>query len=62
MTYSENERGLETPEADAAEQATPADPAALDDSELEPASSSIEVSEWDALEQRHVVQLDDDDR
>jgi hypothetical protein len=62
MTYPDNERDLETPEADAAEQATPADPGALDDSEPEPASSSIEVSEWDALEQRHVVQIDDDER
>jgi hypothetical protein len=62
MTYPDNERDLETPEADAAEQATPADPASLEDGEPEPASSSIEVSEWDALEQRYVVQIDDDDR
>jgi hypothetical protein len=62
MTYPDNERDLETPEADAAEQATPADPGSLDDSEPEPASSSIEAPEWDALEQRRVVQLDDDDR
>lgn len=62
MTYPENERDLETPEADAAEQATPADPGSLDEHEPEPASSSIEAPEWDAQEQRQVVGLDEDDR
>jgi len=63
MTYPDNERDLETPEADAAEQATPADPGSLDDDGgPEPVSSSIEVPEWDAMEQRRVVPIDDDDR
>lgn len=62
MTYPDNERDLETPEADAAEQAALADPGSLDENDPEPASSSIEASEWDALEQRQAVPLDDDDR
>jgi hypothetical protein len=62
MTYPDDERDLETPEADAAEQAAPADPGSADDTEPVPASSSIEVPEWDAQEQGRIVQIDDDYR
>ncbi len=62
MTYPDNERDLEAPEADAAEQATPAHPGSLEEHEPEPASSSIEAPEWDAMEQRRVVEMEDDDR
>jgi hypothetical protein len=62
MTYPDDERDLETPEADAAEQAALADPGSADDTEPVPASSSIEVPEWDAQEQSRIVQIDDDYR
>ncbi|MEU4216643.1 hypothetical protein [Actinoplanes sp. NPDC026623] len=64
MKYPEDERRLDAPEGDAAEQATVADPAAIDDAdEEEPAlPRSIEVSEWDALEQAKVVHLEDEYR
>ncbi|MFI7545647.1 hypothetical protein [Actinoplanes sp. NPDC049599] len=60
MTYPEHELDPETPEADAAEQATLADPSS-DESEP-PRSGSIEAPEWDSWEQRRVVQLEDEDR
>jgi len=53
-----DERDIEAPAADAVEQATPADPA---EEELEP-TQRLEVSDWDALEQARVVDLDDDYR
>ncbi|MEU7903698.1 hypothetical protein [Actinoplanes sp. NPDC049118] len=64
MKYLEDELDLEAPEGDAAEQATVADPAAVDDAdEEEPAlPRSVEVPEWDALEQTKVVHLEDEYR
>ena len=57
MTYPEK-IDLETPEADAAEQATSA---RLEENErLEP-SHGDGVPEWDASEQSRVVDLEDDD-
>jgi hypothetical protein len=53
------ERDLEAPEADAAEQATPADPAAAPRADP---SRSLEVNEYDALEQARIVELEDDYR
>jgi hypothetical protein len=50
-------RDIEAPAADAVEQATPANPA---DAPVE-VRRGLEVSEWDAVEQAHVVDLDDDD-
>jgi hypothetical protein len=61
MSYPRDTPGfdLEAPEADAAEQATDADP--TDEPEDEPTSLEvIEVPEWDALEQSREVPLDDD--
>ncbi len=52
------ERDLEAPVADAAEQARVADPGY----EEPTMSKSFDVSEWDAHEQSLVVQLDDDYR
>ena len=49
---------IETPEADAAEQRTYAEPQETDGT----ASRSIEAPEWDAEEQARVVPLDDDYR
>ncbi|HEX6871655.1 MAG TPA: hypothetical protein VF163_11210 [Micromonosporaceae bacterium] len=51
------ERDIEAPDADAVEQATPADPR-LARAELR---RGLEVSEYDALEQSVVVDLEDDD-
>jgi len=66
MKYLEDERRLDAPEGDAAEQAAIADPAAIDDDdeeEEEPAlPRSVEVPEWDALEQAKVVHLEDEYR
>ena len=62
MTYPENERDLETPEVDAAEQATLADPSWADESDDPPVTSDIEAPEWDAQEQGRIVHLDDDYR
>jgi hypothetical protein len=52
------ERDLEAPDADAVEQATPANP--ID----EPAEvhRGLEVSEYDAVEQARVVEFEDDYR
>jgi hypothetical protein len=62
MTYPENERALETPEVDAAEQATVADPNWADESDDQPVTSDLEAPEWDAQEQGRVVHLDDEYR
>jgi hypothetical protein len=53
------ERDIEAPEADAVEQATPADPAAATRAEVQ---RGLEVGEYDAWEQAQVVELDDDYR
>jgi hypothetical protein len=52
------ERDPEAPDADAVEQATPANPA----DEPEEVRRGLEVDEWDALEQARVVDLDEDYR
>jgi hypothetical protein len=52
------ERDIEAPEADAVEQATPADPAAARVEMVR----GLEVNEYDAWEQAQVVELDDDYR
>ncbi|GID95168.1 hypothetical protein ACFQFC_23330 [Amorphoplanes digitatis] len=63
MNYLEDERDLEAPEGDAAEQATVADPSADDEADEEPVlPRSAEVSEWDALEQAKIVHLEDEYR
>jgi hypothetical protein len=51
---------IETPEADAAEQATYADPNEVE--EQSAPSSSIEAPEWDALEQSQSIQAEDEYR
>jgi hypothetical protein len=55
-----DERDFEAPDADAWEQATPADPAD-DPADTEP-SRDVEVNDWDALEQARVVDIDDEYR
>jgi hypothetical protein len=55
---SADERDIEAPAADAAEQATSANPA---DEPVE-VHRGLEVGEWDAVEQAYVVDLDDDYR
>jgi hypothetical protein len=52
------ERDPEAPIADAYEQATPADPA----EQPERVHVRPDVNEYDAVEQAHVVELDDDYR
>jgi hypothetical protein len=52
------DRDIEAPEADAVEQATPADPAAAP----VVVQRGLEVNEYDAWEQAQVVELDDDYR
>lgn len=52
------ERDIEAPDADAVEQAAPADPA---DGPVE-VHRGLEVGEWDAIEQAHIVNFDDDYR
>jgi hypothetical protein len=52
------ERDPEAPEGDLVEQATPANPV---DEPVE-IRSGLEVSEWDAVEQAKIVDLDDDYR
>jgi hypothetical protein len=64
MTYPEN-IDLETPEADAAEQATSA--RLEDDTDTEPDADTMaalddETPEWDAREQSRVVELEDEYR
>ena len=56
---SADERDIEAPEADAVEQATPADPAVGGRVESQ---RGLEVDEYDAWEQSQVVELDDDYR
>jgi hypothetical protein len=51
---------IEAPEADAAEQATYADPA--DDEAQDTVSDDIEAPEWDAVEQSRTVPGEDDYR
>ncbi|MEV0732816.1 MULTISPECIES: hypothetical protein [Polymorphospora] len=53
-----DERDPETPQADAVEQATVADPAE-DEPEMH---RGLEVTEWDAAEQSRIVNLDEDYR
>jgi hypothetical protein len=60
MTYPEK-IDLETPEADAAEQATSAHLEADTDTGTS-TSLDDETPEWDAQEQRRVVELEDDYR
>jgi hypothetical protein len=55
-----DERDIEAPEADAVEQATPATP--VDANEPLVFNRSLEVNEYDALEQAQVVDLDEDYR
>ena len=60
MTYPEK-IGLETPEADAAEQATSA--RLEEDTDTGPGTAlDDETPEWDAQEQRRVVELEDEYR
>ncbi len=56
-----DERNIEAPDADAIEQAIPADP--VDAALARPleVSRDPEVNDWDALEQARVVELEDDD-
>jgi hypothetical protein len=55
-----DDRDIEAPDADALDQRIPADPA-LAARQLPPEPSrSLEVNDWDAIEQAHVVDLDDD--
>ncbi|WP_433299757.1 hypothetical protein ACQP2F_00740 [Actinoplanes sp. CA-030573] len=58
MTYPEN-LDLETPEADAAEQATTA---RLEENTDDTPLLDGEVPEWDAQEQHRVVELEDEYR
>ncbi|ROT34333.1 hypothetical protein EF879_02205 [Micromonospora sp. HM5-17] len=53
-----DERDLEAPDADAAEQATVADPTVEDQVEIRP---GLEVDEYDAFEQSRIVGYEDDD-
>jgi hypothetical protein len=52
------ERDPEAPAADAVEQATPANPA----EDVAEVHRGLEVSEYDAVEQAHIVDLDEDYR
>ncbi|MFI5893382.1 hypothetical protein ACIA5D_25070 [Actinoplanes sp. NPDC051513] len=59
MTYPDD-IDMETPEADAAEQATTA---RLEEDDSEPTTTlDDEIPEWDAQEQHRVVDLEDDYR
>jgi hypothetical protein len=57
MSYPES---FDAPEADAAEQATTADPLDTQDDEI--LSADIEAPEWDAQEQSREVPMEDDYR
>jgi hypothetical protein len=52
-------RDIEAPEADAFEQATPANPA---EQPVPNANHNVEANEYDVLEQERIVELDDDYR
>ena len=54
------ERDLEAPPEDAAEQATPADPADVPLAEQMEVHRGLEVDEADAIEQSQVVNLEDE--
>jgi hypothetical protein len=54
------ERDIEAPDVDTLEQRMPADPHEAAEVQPPQRSSSLEVNEWDALEQAHVVELDED--
>ncbi len=54
------ERDIEAPDADALEQRIPADPAEAAEEQPPQPSRSLEVNDWDALEQAQVVDLDDE--
>lgn len=51
---------LETPVEDAAEQATSADPAEIDEVAPPDVHRGLEVGEWDATEQARTVDVNDD--
>jgi len=55
-----DEKDIEAPDADALEQRTPADPREAAQHQPPEPSRSLEVNDWDALEQAKVVDLDDD--
>jgi hypothetical protein len=61
MTRPMDEVDVETPEVDAAEQARIAVPSWQDD-EAEVVPAITEANEWDAQEQRRIVEFDDDYR
>ena len=56
-----DERDIEAPDADALEQAIPADPIAAADEIPPEVTRDPEVNVWDALEQAHVVALEDEE-
>jgi hypothetical protein len=56
-----DERDIEAPDADAFEQAIPADPQAAAEEQPPEVSRDPEVNDWDALEQARVVELDEDE-
>jgi hypothetical protein len=58
MTYPDN-LDLETPEADAAEQATSA---RLEESDVDERALADETPEWDGREQSRIVELEDEYR
>ena len=61
MTHPTDQVGVETPEADAAEQSVVAVPGWQDDT-WETKSTTGEANEWDAQEQGRIVEYDDDYR
>jgi hypothetical protein len=55
-----DEKDIEAPDADALDQRIPADPREAARQLPPEPSRSLEVNDWDALEQAKVVDLDDD--
>jgi len=55
-----DDRDIEAPDADARDQRTPANPAEAARQGPPQPSRSMEVNDWDALEQAQVVELDED--
>jgi hypothetical protein len=55
-----DERDIEAPDADALEQAIPADPIAAAAERPPEVTRDPEVNDWDALEQARVVELEDE--